>query len=442
MKPEEPRLRDFTHSIRGYDREEVDAYIRQLTEEISSLKERLAGAEAGTTPAPRQEAKSAYMEVGQETSKILVAAQEAAEEIRARARAQAAELVAEGRSKAEELARVTHAERQHAEEDLRILREARGTLATQLEDVRRRIDETVSRLRAPVEAATAGPPAPPTPVSVAASSPAEEPASGSPDEREVDLKRAIEGARKDREEGRRQVEQALEEAPEGETTLSPENEALQKRRDALGDTPKSAARRLKRVLQEDQNQLLDRLRTQKGKGALHQNVPSLEDQIVRLVRGLGETLGDAFRAGRKVAGADVGDPDQAVRDLITRQVVHPLRNELEREVDSGLTAQDTPTSIADRAGDIFRVWKGVRSQLLGEGLVYAAFHQGLTDAWRDQQVPGKRWVVSPDETQCPNNVCQQNADAANVGLTGRFPSGHFAPPGHGGCTCTLLPKEA
>jgi hypothetical protein len=103
-----------------------------------------------------------------------------------------------------------------------------------------------------------------------------------------------------------------------------------------------------------------------------------------------------------------------------------------------VTWGDTATTVSERAGDVYRVWKGVRTELLGEGLVYAAYHHGLLDAWREAHRPGKRWAVSNDEADCPRDTCKVNAAAGTVPLEASFPSGHLAPPAHGACTCTVI----
>jgi hypothetical protein len=212
---------------------------------------------------------------------------------------------------------------------------------------------------------------------------------------------------------------------------------LQQRAQALGDLPVQTARRLKRLLQEDHNDLLDRLRTRRGKGTLDDNLVPLPQQFDRFRSGLSESLAKAFVEGRKAAGgSSSADPSKAVSNLLARQVVNPLRAELSAAVQGGLEAQDTPTAIAERASDVFRVWKGVRTELLGEGMVYAAFNQGLVDGWIRNARAQKMWVAA-EEDDCPNDVCANNVIAGPVPLKSTFPSGHLTPPAHGGCTCTL-----
>lgn len=529
MEPEEIESKEFLVSLRGYDREEVDAYLRELADEIRRLSTNIGTAASPPSAAPAGDAATFYKQIGEETSKILLAAEEAGREINTRARAEAAELLSSARSQAEEIRKLGDQQRQAAEDDLRRLREARSILATQLEDVRRRLDETIARLQAPIETPTGTartetlpasipqpttqvarprierpaepavepkPPeaktellqpavepevlpeveseiqepvtaAPPLPSSKVAEAPSEAVAELEVETPLFDQQTAVAEAppledllreiREERERGRREVEEALrdpapeptladtieEVAPDGPAAPSKEEDvALSRRGEVLQETPIQASRRLKRLLQEDQNDLLDRIRTHRGKGTFDQDISPLDQQESRFAEGMGEILGEAFSAGRKVAGGDnEGDPDQPVRNLVSRQLVGPLRRELSTAVEVGLQAQDTPTSIAERASDIYRVWKGVRTELLGEGLVFAAYHQGLMDVWRSQGAATKRWVLSSDEQTCPRDVCRQNTGAGAVALDSAFPSGHMAPPAHGGCTCTMSGSE-
>ena len=509
MEPEEIESKEFLVSLRGYDREEVDAYLRELADEIRQLSTNIgttAPPSAAPSAVPAGDPATFYKQIGDETSKILLAAEEAGREINTRARAEAAELLSSARSQAEEIRKLGDQQRQAAEDDLRRLREARSILATQLEDVRRRLDETIARLQAPIETPTGtartetvpasipqsttqvAPPrveepevvpeiepeieepvaaAPPLPSSKVAEAPREAAAELEIETPASDQQTAVAEAppledllreiREERERGRREVEEALRDtAPEPtladtieevvpEASAEPSKEedvALSHRGEVLQEAPIQASRRLKRLLQEDQNDLLDRIRTHRGKGTFDQDISPLDQQESRFAEGMGEILGEAFGAGRKVAGGDnEGDSDQPVRHLVSRQLVGPLRRELSTAVEAGLQAQDTPTSIAERASDIYRVWKGVRTELLGEGLVFAAYHQGLMDVWRSQGAATKRWVLSSDEQTCPRDVCRQNSGAGAVAVDSAFPSGHMAPPAHGGCTCTMSGSE-
>lgn len=442
MEPEEIEKREFLVSLRGYDRDEVNAFLKEIAEEVRQLN---ASAAVVTSPQPPPPASDAYKKVGEETSKILVAAEQVAQEIKSNAQREAAEILTDGRHEAASLQRATEEKRRQAEEDMRGLQEARGLLATQLEDVRRRLDETLSRLAATAPPATkpAAPKpklaTPPIATSVTAELRREVREAKVTAPAPVPLAEVLEEVRRDREVGQRQLKEALQGV--SATTSEPSKvgiEPLAERSERLKDSPELVARRMKRILQEDQNDLLDRIRTKRGKGTAQDNMPSLDEQAGRFNSGLGEILGKAFSEGRLAAGAsEPGDPSKTIVTLIAKQVVNPLRAEITRTVEAGISASDTPTAIAERSSDVFRVWKGVRTELLGEGMTYSAYHHGLMDAWKDQGTAQKRWVVSADERECPHDVCRGNAAVEGVAVGAPFPSGHLVPPAHGGCTCTI-----
>ena len=506
MEPNEISKREFLVSLRGYDRDEVDAFAKEVAQELTRLRNELAAASAS---GPAQGAPivaapvntKAYERVGEDTSKILLAAEQVGEQIREKARREAAELTTDARAEAEKIKREADVQRKEAEDDLRKLREARTVLATQLEDVGQRLAESVARLRAPVEAAgppsakpaTATPPLAPAPPKAApvakAPEPAPAPVAKAPEpaptpaptkappkteDEGASLERLLQQIRAEREEGRKEVEAALKsEPPPTPTVKAPESSAppvtpepktepaptatvakpispaptdggmLARRAGSLGEVPEQASRRLKRLLQEDQNDLLDRVRTQRGKGSVEENVIPESEHIERFRQGLDDSLRMAFATGRTLGGAtDPGDATSAIASLVSKQVVGPLRVEISKTIAAGLQGQESANSLGERASDVFRVWKGVRTELLGEGMVYAAFHQGLVDAWKSAGQKEKKWVLSSDELECPKDVCKANAAAGAVALEAGFPSGHLAPPAHGGCSCTLEgPKE-
>ncbi|MGH2689919.1 MAG: DivIVA domain-containing protein, partial [Actinomycetota bacterium] len=154
MDPEDIEAREFPTSLRGYDREEVDSFLRDVAAEVRRLRSALAqqvasasSPEAGSAP----DTADAYRQVGDETARILVAAEQSAREIKERGQREIAELLADAREEAAALSRAAIAERETVEEDIRQLQEARAMLGTEMEDLRRRFEELVLRIRKPFE---------------------------------------------------------------------------------------------------------------------------------------------------------------------------------------------------------------------------------------------------------------------------------------------------
>jgi hypothetical protein len=404
---------------------------------------------------PAEDAAAFFRQLGEQTSKVLTAAEEAGRGIREQARRDAAGIIAEARVQANELALAAASQRRAAEEELRRFREARTILANQIEDVHRRLEEVILRLRSPVEAPEpASPPkgtglplqTVPVPVAIEADVVAD-PSSDAVEAPPEDTEAPEPGGSWDEAAEVTPVADVLPlepglplEEPAPELAAGPPHEpAFDVRAAALGNAPLLAGRTLKRLLQEDQNDLLDRIRRHRGRGTFEDDIFPSAVQVERFVEGMRPALEPAFMAGRGAGGGiPIGEPPDVVGALVAKQVVAPLRRDLGRMVEPRLAAGDTATTVSERAGDVYRVWKGVRTELLGEGLVYAAFHHGLLDAWREAHGPGKRWLMSPDEADCPRDTCRANAAAGVVGVDVSFPSGHLAPPAHGGCTCTVV----
>ena len=655
MDADDIEKREFAPAFRGYDRAEVDLYLREVAQEVRDIGRQVSTAQEAAEkaitdlnalkaerakasepePAQSTDKAEAYRQVGEETARVLLAAETAANEIREAGRHEVTQMIAEARRKAQQIVKEASQGRTGIEEDIKRLKQTRASLAAQLDDINRRLADAVAKLQSPLEAPPSsarpsrpadkrssgaapkparptegapphqpppeGPPgdAGPAASAQASASPADpgsksvrpaeaapkvapgpEPASpqapssgkaGKPPQmvksppEKPDAKRAngskpagdrsekesgsprdatpgshappateaegtvsggpgqtIEGstppgsdepgetytqapaeteaprdempaqakteqapgaleqtrakteqpseagerppsgvkdpARADEDadpvdrllaEIRDETEAAAPVGPEAPAALQSSPEASEaatsvfdRRAIATEGLPAEAARRLKRILQEDQNELLHRIRTRRGKGSLAENVPDPGEQLTRFNSSLQQVLSRAFAGGREAAGAGgPGKPEGPLGNLIARQVVNPLRAEVGKIVAAGLEAGDTPSAIAERASDVLRVWKGVRTELLGEAMVYAAYHQGLLDAWGRNKKASKKWALSLDEQHCPGEVCRKNAGQGLLALATTFASGHLAPPAHGGCTCTLEGPE-
>jgi len=196
------------------------------------------------------------------------------------------------------------------------------------------------------------------------------------------------------------------------------------------------ARRLKRALQDDQNDILDRLRAKGGwaPGVLL----SEDDHARRYVKAVADQLMEAARAGATFAGgkADEAPGVEDVAASMASEIVAPLRRRLERagpSVDEG-----DESALVELVGAAFREWKGARTErLAGDQTVFAFARAALAAV-----PPGTmfRWVVDDDVAECPD--CDDNALAGPVPSREDFPTGHAHPPAHAGCRCLLVPANA
>jgi hypothetical protein len=192
------------------------------------------------------------------------------------------------------------------------------------------------------------------------------------------------------------------------------------------------ARRVKRALQDDQNDILDRIRSQGGwkDGVL----PELSEHTSRYVAASTEMLAEAARAGATFAGVGidfVGDVDAEATKLAA-DVVGSLRRRLE---DDGPTVDPTDdAALVEHVGAAFREWRGDRTdRLAGDHATSAFATAALAATAKDVTI---RWIVDDEGAPCAD--CEDNALAEDVTPGDPFPTGHSHPPAHSGCRCLLV----
>jgi DivIVA domain-containing protein len=224
--------------------------------------------------------------------------------------------------------------------------------------------------------------------------------------------------------------------------------ALSRRDAAVESLEGDLIRQLKRVLQDEQNQVLDVLRRQRRPtpGAV---LPAADDQTARvraaalpMLRRAGER-GAALvsGSGAKVVPARTGQAERWAAELAT-DLVAPLRERLERafaETDDGddsggAAARNAP--VADSLGAAYRQWKTTQVERVARHHVVAAFSRGAYGAVPDGA--SQSWIVD-DDGPCPD--CDDNALAGPVTKGTPFPTGQLHPPAHPGCRCLLVPDR-
>jgi DivIVA domain-containing protein len=235
---------------------------------------------------------------------------------------------------------------------------------------------------------------------------------------------------------------AEDDEPEAETdaeddeaeAAGPGHAATAARDEALADTTVDLVRRGKRALQDEQNDILDGLRRQRGKIDIGKVLPSVEDQIARWAHVLQPAVDTAYSAGATSAGGSVGAAPRALLTELATGAVAPLRDRLAGSLESidARTPADTEIAIAQSLGARYREWRGEQLELaLGDSLA-VAYSRGVFDAAPDGA--RLRWVPA-SVGKCPD--CDDNALEPTV-KGSDFPTGQPHPPAHPGCRCLLL----
>lgn len=219
-------------------------------------------------------------------------------------------------------------------------------------------------------------------------------------------------------------------APEG----APEHDVqdLHARDAALSAARSTLARKVKRVLQDQQNHLLDAVRAVKASS------PDLLDPEVDLIAALAaasvDPLRDAANAGRTYAtdhgvsgGGSISDVVlMRIADSLAAAVIMPLRRRLE----SVLATEDPSAEV----GAAYREWRGSRLDRAVGDAALEAFSAAVV---AQSQQTSVRWVVAGAPSPCPD--CADNGLAGALEAGAGFPTGQAHPPAHPGCRCAVVP---
>jgi hypothetical protein len=202
----------------------------------------------------------------------------------------------------------------------------------------------------------------------------------------------------------------------------------------------SAARKLKRVLADEQNEVLHVLRSAKVAVTLDDLLPSSAEHVRHYADAVDEEVRAAAMAGATSIGQGTrkehtraikqGNALQPAIHALDSSIVQPLRDRLERAVaDAGGDNQELATIV--RA--VYREWKTQRIDEHLEDVARTAFGRGALVAL----APGTPvcWVVDPDGPACPD--AEDNALAGVVAAGDPFPTDHVCAPAHEGCRCML-----
>ena len=234
------------------------------------------------------------------------------------------------------------------------------------------------------------------------------------------------------------VFQASPEAPAVEEAL---DGTLFGQRDAsLTPIIVACARKLKRVLADEQNEILHALRRNEPVRTIDTMLPWQTEQAARYGAAITAELEKAALMGAasidngttKEHRADISraGATKAAVEALTVTIVVPLRERLERAV---ADAAGDNVELANVVRGLYREWKTQRIDEHLDDVARAAFGRGALAAL----VPGTKvcWMVDPNGPACPD--AEDNALAGEVPAGQPFPTGHTVAPAHEGCRCML-----
>jgi DivIVA domain-containing protein len=203
----------------------------------------------------------------------------------------------------------------------------------------------------------------------------------------------------------------------------------------------ASARKLKRVLADEQNEVLDALRRNDPVLDLDALLPWAPHHAERYSSVIADDLLLAAKAGATVASPErvtnlrKAAGRQAVShasEMIAGSLVAPLRDRLERCISEG--DGDNP-AIAKKVRAAYRECKTQHIDEQLDDVLRAAHGRGFLAAV-EIGAP-VQWTPDPAHDLCPD--CDDNRLAGDVAAGQEFPTGHNCAPAHPGCRCMLLP---
>jgi len=200
------------------------------------------------------------------------------------------------------------------------------------------------------------------------------------------------------------------------------------------------AKKLKRVLADEQNEVLDALRRSNRVKTVDDVLPPFDTHAQRYLSVVRDDLWQAVLAGARTS-SELDDKKlamvleghgarEAIDGEVERQLVLPLRERTDRGV---AEAEGDPEEAASVLRAAYREWKVQRVEAITMHLALAAYEQGAY-ACLD---PGTcvRWLVDPSGAPCAD--ADDNALAGMVRVGDPFPTGHLHAPAYPGCRCSV-----
>ncbi len=192
-------------------------------------------------------------------------------------------------------------------------------------------------------------------------------------------------------------------------------------------------RHLRRALNDDQSDVLDRIRA--GRGAIKaDDLPPIDEQIERYLDPLKVGLGELALAGMRAGGG------RRLSEKAIDKLVHQLANYIVEKVRA-------PTSeVLDNAPDkdrekilepirgLYRDFRNSGLTDLADDALYEAFAIGIFGAVDDEAAVS--WTVDPRSD--PDPICEINAERDDLHKGDLFPSGHCRPLALSNCRCLVL----
>ena len=214
------------------------------------------------------------------------------------------------------------------------------------------------------------------------------------------------------------------------------------RDEALSGLVVTMARKLKRVLADEQNNVLEHLRGKRSSLEMDAILGTVDEHAVRYATSIAEDTMTAAGSGAKSVKSAGGSSRRVTQKAVASHV--------KDSVTAGLVAgfrEDTRIALGEAEGDreilaslmrdVYRKWKTDLIDQHVDDLACTSYSKGGFLALEPQTRVS--WMVDPQAECC--SECEDNSLAGAVTKGEEFPTGHAMPPAHPGCRCLVCPVQ-
>ena len=217
-----------------------------------------------------------------------------------------------------------------------------------------------------------------------------------------------------------------------------DDSAFERRNEALAPLVTKMSRKLKRVLADEENEVLEYLRAKKPVMKIESMCGRMDAHVAKYVDAIVDEVMDAAKSG---ASGVVGDAKKSpakndivptISDSVKTLLVAPLRERLSAALAAHATDKE---GAAKTIRGLYRQWKSTNIDEHVDDVACLAYGRGTYVTF----APGTQvcWMVDPNGPACAD--AEDNSLAGCVVLGNEFPTGHAAPLAHAGCRCLLAP---
>jgi hypothetical protein len=227
--------------------------------------------------------------------------------------------------------------------------------------------------------------------------------------------------------------------------IEPDLKMFERRDSALIAVDEMLVKKLKRVLADEENAMLNYLQSKKAQVALEKVLPSFENQLQIFVEATSKELIEAAMSGaqslskslksdlrKKISNATVM---QVLSKKLADDIVYPLRERIQKCVEG---SDGSASEMSSLIRSTYREWKMKQVDKIVGDISRLAYSRG---AYLVLETGVKVcWMVDPNGPPCAD--AEDNSLAGEVNCGEKFPTGDEHPVIHAGCKCLVVPSRS